>query len=101
MLINYRTIRGIAADYVRPAAIIRTVYVFWGRSRTGKSRRAWDEAGLDAYPKDPRTKFWCGYQDEKHVVIDEFCGGRLLINIRNRCFTFTQVARSLSGPRGS
>lgn len=41
----------------------------------GKSRLAWEEAGMDAYPKDPRTKFWCGYRDHEHVVIDEFRGG--------------------------
>jgi len=30
---------------------------------------------LDAYPKDPRTKFWDGYRDHQHVVIDEFRWG--------------------------
>jgi hypothetical protein len=49
--------------------------VFWGLTGTGKSMRAWDEAGLMAYPKDPRTKFWCGYGSQEHVVIDEFRGG--------------------------
>jgi hypothetical protein len=49
--------------------------VFWGKTGTGKSRRAWDEAGLDAYCKDPRTKFWDGYTFEKNVVLDEFRGG--------------------------
>jgi len=29
---------------------------------------------LDAYPKDPRTKFWDGYNGQQHVVIDEFRG---------------------------
>jgi hypothetical protein len=53
----------------------RQVYVFTGRTGTGKSRRAWDEAGFSAYPKDPRSKFWDGYRDQKHVVIDEFRGG--------------------------
>jgi len=40
----------------------------------GKSRRAWEEASLDAYPKDPCTKFWDGYRGQKNVVIDEFRG---------------------------
>lgn len=53
----------------------RSVNVFWGRTGLGKSRRAWAEAGLDAYPKDPRSKFWDGYCGQKHVVIDEFRGG--------------------------
>jgi hypothetical protein len=72
---HYRTIKQIATDYAVPAAIEKTVVVFWGATGTGKSRRAWAEAGLDAYPKDPRTKFWCGYHGQKHVVIDEFRGG--------------------------
>lgn len=53
----------------------RTCYVYWGATGTGKSRRAWDLAGSDAYSKDPLSKFWCGYAGQKHVVIDEFRGG--------------------------
>lgn len=49
--------------------------LFWGRTGSGKSRRAWQEAGWDAYPKDPRTKFWDGYRGQEHVVVDEFRGG--------------------------
>lgn len=54
--------------------MVRTIDVYWGITGSGKSRRAWDEAGLEAFPKDPRTKFWCGYNSEEHVVIDEFRG---------------------------
>lgn len=71
---HYRTLRTIAADFALPPAVERTCYVFCGKTGTGKSRRAWSEAGLDAYPKDPRTKFWDGYRNQKHVVIDEFRG---------------------------
>jgi len=60
---------------VEPVAIERTVVCYWGDAGTGKSRRAWEEAGLDAYPKCPRSKFWCGYRGSAHVVIDEFRGG--------------------------
>lgn len=63
------------SDNLQPLAMERTVNCFWGATGTGKSRRAWDEASMDAYPKDPRTKFWDGYRDQKHVVIDEFRGG--------------------------
>lgn len=80
---SYRAIRTIGSDYSKPVPVERTVYVFWGSTGTGKSRRAWDEAGFDAYAKDPRTKFWDGYQGEDCVVvgkkllliIDEFRGG--------------------------
>jgi len=70
----YSQLKSIAKDHLRPAPIERTISVYWGRTGTGKSRRAWDEAGMDAYPKDPRSKFWDGYRSHKHVVIDEFRG---------------------------
>lgn len=70
----YRTIRTIKADFAVPEPMVREIFVYCGRTETGKSRRAWTEAGMDAYPKDPRTKFWDGYRDQKHVVIDEFRG---------------------------
>lgn len=73
--VSYRTIRAIASDYDKPVGVVKECFVYWGRTGTGKSRRAWDEGGLDAYCKDPRTKFWCGYQGEEHVIIDEFRGG--------------------------
>lgn len=72
---HYRTLRAIAADYAEPVGIVRNIHVFWGRTGTGKSRRAWDEAGMDAYSKDPRSKFWCGYRGHRRVVVDEFRGG--------------------------
>jgi len=71
---SYGSIRRIGCDFIKPVAMERTCSVYWGPTATGKSRRAWDEAGVEAYPKDPRTKFWDGYQCEKHVVIDEFRG---------------------------
>jgi len=74
-VINYRTLRAIGSDYSRPIGMERECFVYWGPTGTGKSRRAWEEAGMDAYCKDPRTKFWCGYQAEAHVIIDEFRGG--------------------------
>lgn len=70
----YGNIKRIATDYCQPLAIERQVTVMWGPTGVGKSRRAWSEAGLDAYPKDPRTKFWDGYRDHQHIVIDEFRG---------------------------
>jgi len=74
-VVNYRTLRNIASDYDHPESMVRSTVVFWGPTGTGKSRRAFEEAGVGAYYKDPRTKFWCGYQGQEHVVIDEFRGG--------------------------
>lgn len=64
---SYRTIRTIAADYDKPVGIDRNCFVFWGKTGTGKSHRAWNEAGMEAYAKDPRTKFWCGYQGTERL----------------------------------
>jgi len=72
---HYRTLRTIRADYSDPVAFERKVVVYHGPTGTGKSRRAWEEASWSAYPKDPRSKFWDGYRDQKHVVFDEFRGG--------------------------
>jgi len=74
-LLCFRSILSIAAFYDTARPIQRTVYVFWGRTNSGKSRRAWEEATMEAYTKDPRSKFWCGYRDHENVVIDEFRGG--------------------------
>jgi len=68
-------LRRIAGDYLAPVAMERQIFVYWGVTGSGKSRRAWAEAGFDAYPKDPRSKFWDGYRNHDHVVIDEFRGG--------------------------
>lgn len=84
-VVSYRTIRAIGSDFLKPQAIVRQIFVFWGRTQSGKSRRAWDEAGVDAYSKDPRSKFWDGYQGEEAVVIDEFRGGIDISHILRWC----------------
>lgn len=71
---SYRTLRAISADYAKPIEMERTCYVFVGPTGTGKSRRAWSESGMEAFCKDPNSKFWCGYSGQSRVVIDEFRG---------------------------
>lgn len=71
---SYRALRTIASDYSKTQPLDRECYVFWGPTGTGKSHRAWAEAGMDSYSKDPRTKFWDGYNGESNVVLDEFRG---------------------------
>jgi len=70
----YGNLCRIACDHVQPLERVRTCVVFWGPTGTGKSRRAWAEAGSHCYSKDPRTKFWCGYGSQCNVIIDEFRG---------------------------
>lgn len=72
---SYANLRRIRSDHAVALPVERSCRVFVGPTGTGKSHRAWSEAGMDAYPKDPRTKFWDGYRDQLHVVIDEFRGG--------------------------
>lgn len=71
----YHSLRSIFQDNGVCKPMDRTCYVYWGATNLGKSRRAWEEAGLEAFPKDPRSKFWFGYRDQAHVIIDEFRGG--------------------------
>lgn len=71
----YFALRSISSDSIRPVAQVRKATVFWGPTGTGKSRRAWDEAGPDAFSKDPRSKFWDCYNGEANIVVDEFRGG--------------------------
>ena len=68
------TLASIAADYSPPVGHVKDVQILWGVTGSGKSRRAWDEAGISAYCKDPRSKWWCGYRGEVNVIIDEFRG---------------------------
>ena len=70
----YPNLCRIRTDALQPVAMDRMCTVFWGPTGTGKSHRAWRLAGHDAFSKDPRTKFWCGYQRQVNVVIDEFRG---------------------------
>lgn len=70
----YGNLKRIAADNMQPIAVERKVEVYWGPTGVGKSRKVWELAGLDAFPKDPRSKFWDGYRNQPNVVIDEFRG---------------------------
>lgn len=71
---NFSNLKRIHVDSLSPNPQEKEVYVFWGTTGTGKSRRAWDEATFDAYPKDPNSKFWDGYRGQENIVFDEFRG---------------------------
>lgn len=70
----YNSFIRIKQNHLRADFIERSIFVYWGATGTGKSRRAWELAGSSAYPKDPLSKFWDGYNGQEHVVIDEFRG---------------------------
>jgi len=71
---HYSTAQKLAAQYAKPIANIKEIYVYWGDTGTGKSHTAWEQAGPDAYGKDPKSKFWYGYSGQENIVIDEFRG---------------------------
>lgn len=70
----YSSLRRLHYDNLAPIGIERSCRVFWGPTGTGKSKLAWEEGGIHSYVKDPRTKWWCGYKSQEHVIIDEFRG---------------------------
>lgn len=78
---NYMSLKRICVDFARPSVRNVLATVYWGPTSTGKSYTAWREAGMDAFCKDPLTKFWDGYCGESAVVIDEFRGVVSISNI--------------------
>lgn len=65
----YSNLRRINSHFALPIGMEREVWVFVGPTGTGKSHRAWTEAGLSAYPKGPTSKFWDGYDHQEHVLL--------------------------------
>jgi len=57
----------------------------WGPPGAGKSRYAHEQLP-NAYIKDPRTKWWNGYQLESEVIIDDFGPNGIDINHLLRWF---------------
>lgn len=70
----YGNLKRIRVDSLQAEPIPKRVFCYWGKTGTGKSRRAWELAGYSAFPKDPNTKFWDGYSGQRTVVVDEFRG---------------------------
>ena len=67
--------RGIAAArmvYESKRNFKTIVKWYYGSTGTGKSRAAYNEAGDDAYWKAGATKWWCGYDGQETVVIDDY-----------------------------
>jgi len=67
-------IRNIAVESSTNVFVVRSAKFFYGATATGKSHTAWEEAGADAYSKDPGSRWWCGYRGQKNVIVDEFRG---------------------------
>lgn len=65
------------------------VFVFWGDSRTGKSRKVYELEGEKVYTKSDDTLYFDGYDSERHeaLLLDECVGN----------FRHTQLLRWLDG----
>lgn len=61
------------------------VYWFWGGTGSGKSKKAFEMAAETSfYVKDPLNKWWCGYEQQDVVIIDDY---------RRDFSTFAQLLR--------
>jgi hypothetical protein len=70
----HRGLMAVAERYMRPRSPTDPpprVYWYWGSTGVGKSRRVSEEAGDDVYWA-PGGKWWCGYRQQKSVVLDDF-----------------------------
>lgn len=65
------------------------VFIFWGDSRTGKSRKVYELEGEKVYTKSDDTLYFDGYDPERHeaLLLDECVGN----------FKHTQLLRWLDG----
>lgn len=53
--------------------IEKKVTVYWGKTNTGKTYKAWMEAGTEAWSK-PHGSWFDGYEGQENVIIDEYDG---------------------------
>lgn len=62
----------------QPRNFKTTLTIYWGVAGSGKSRRAWSEAGNDFYAlpaaKDANVIWWPGYHGQHTVVLDDYYG---------------------------
>lgn len=75
---HYGNLKKLRSDYMTPP--VRhdiKLFIYWGVTGAGKSKRAYDEAIAEDgkfFKKQADTKWWCGYRGEKCVIFDEFTG---------------------------
>lgn len=63
------------------------VYYYWGAARTGKSKRAFEEAEFESNPADTYiklagNKWWDGYVGQTKAIIDDFEGTINMFNLK-------------------
>lgn len=84
LLRNWSSAIRIASHYDRPSwRDDCKVEVHWGVTGAGKSHTVYSklrDENIPFYEKSSLTKWWDGYDGEKVVVMDEFCG---IINVQH------------------
>lgn len=71
---NYRALERIRFLYQKPRSWKTEVMVLYGPTGTGKSHRAHEAAGTDAYVKTTPSKWFDGYEGQEDVIFDDFTG---------------------------
>lgn len=64
----------------KPKSIVKVVKWYWGEAGSGKTRAAYEEAGIDCYMVPTRGGWFDNYQGQKHVVIDEYDASRFSLS---------------------
>ena len=52
-----------------------TIWTFWGKTGTGKTRRVWEFADIDTLWVHPGDRWFDGYDGHQAVLFDDFDGG--------------------------
>jgi len=81
LLMYAKGITRVRDALIKPRSWKTEVIILWGKSGVGKTFRAHQEAGPDAYWKNENPRFWGGYSGQENVVIDEFDKAPLSLNV--------------------
>lgn len=73
------------------------VAVHWGPPGIGKTTRVSQTAGRDVYWKDSDNSWFEGYENQKHVVFDEFNGKWFTYSYLKRILDFTPIRVPIKG----
>ena len=74
----YRGITKLRNMYREPRTWAPEVFVYWGKTGTGKTRKAWTDGGPESfvYAGVPGQPAWFDpYDGEETVIFDDFSGG--------------------------
>lgn len=61
-----------SATQLKPLTRSVTVDVYWGDPGSGKTYKAFQDAGDDRYVKEPSNRWFCGYTGQKTLILDDF-----------------------------